>query len=84
MRIFAMGDIHGCIEPFKRRIEQLEGLGFFDKGSPHSGDLLILLGDYIDRGPDSLSVVQEVMELEHRAPGRVVSLIGNHEAEFLY
>lgn len=80
MRRYAMSDIHGCLEPFKERIAQLEGLGFFESDCD---DELVLLGDYIDRGPDSLAVVKMVMELERRCPGRVVALMGNHEDEFL-
>lgn len=87
VRIFAMGDIHGCIEPFERRLEQLDELGFFDgldTDPPNGEDLLVLLGDYIDRGPDGLAVVRKTMELEHRYPAHVIPLMGNHEAEFLF
>ena len=80
MRIYAMSDIHGCLDPFEERIAQLEELGFFDLDCD---DELVLLGDYIDRGSDSLAVVKTVMELERRCPGRIVALMGTHEDEFL-
>lgn len=44
------------------------------------GDTLVFLGDYIDRGPDSLGVVERVLELRAGAwEGPVVTLMGNHE-----
>lgn len=46
------------------------------------GTLLIGLGDYIDRGADSLGVLELLWRLEEQAPqssGRVVLLRGNHE-----
>lgn len=75
-----MSDIHGCLGEFMERVAQLADLGFFDDDC---SDELVLLGDYIDRGPDSLGVVREAMRLERECPGRVVALMGNHEDEFL-
>ncbi len=40
---------------------------------------LILLGDYVDRGPDSAGVLKVIRDLQVRFPGRVTALIGNHE-----
>jgi hypothetical protein len=45
--------------------------------------VLVQLGDIVDRGPDSLAIIRDLMRLEKEAPrrgGRVVVLIGNHEA----
>ena len=80
MRIYAMSDIHGCLGPLEERLGHLEALGFFEEGCE---DELVLLGDYIDRGPHGLGVVREVMRLERECPGRVVALMGNHEDGFL-
>lgn len=77
---YAMSDIHGCLDALEARIGQLDERGFFDEGCE---DKLFLLGDYIDRGPDSLGVVRAVMKLEQRCPDRVIALMGNHEDEFL-
>ncbi|GAB2461531.1 metallophosphoesterase [Xylanimonas ulmi] len=43
----------------------------------------MFLGDYIDRGPDSLGVLTTVRGLALRHPERVVALLGNHETDFL-
>ena len=80
MCIYAMSDIHGCLGDLERRLAHLRKLGFFDDARK---DRLVLIGDFIDRGPDGLGVVRRVMALEDECPGRVTSLMGNHEAEML-
>jgi 3',5'-cyclic AMP phosphodiesterase CpdA len=46
MRILAIGDIHGCSIALDALLEIVQ---------PASSDLLITLGDYVHRGPDSLA-----------------------------
>jgi serine/threonine protein phosphatase 1 len=73
----AIGDIHGCSDMLARLL---------DRCFHHAGDRLrrlVFLGDYIDRGPDSCAVVETLIELQRRLPGRVVCLRGNHEALLL-
>lgn len=66
---FIIGDIHGCNRTFQVLLERLD-LG--------EGDQLVLLGDYIDRGPDSKGVIDTIFRLQK--DGReVVCLRGNHE-----
>jgi len=67
-RIIAIGDIHGCYAEFA---ELLERVGF------ERADKLILLGDLVNRGPDSLKVID--LAKRHQA----VSLLGNHELRLL-
>ena len=67
-RLFAVGDIHGCHVEFADLLSRL-ALG--------KDDRLILLGDLINRGPDSRKVVD--LAREHRA----IPLLGNHELRFL-
>lgn len=67
---YAIGDIHGCCKTFCALIEQLH-----IKGSDH----LYLIGDYIDRGPDSKGVLDVIMNLNCN----VVALMGNHEYMWL-
>jgi len=69
MRKIAIGDIHGCAHTFKRLVEKVE-LGPRDE--------LILLGDLIDRGPDSKGVLDEVLRLREKGQ-KVVLIQGNHE-----
>ncbi|RJR40726.1 MAG: serine/threonine protein phosphatase [Deltaproteobacteria bacterium] len=74
--IYAIGDIHGCLG----HLEQL-----LDEVQPDlEKDLLLFVGDYIDRGPDSRGVVDYVLRLRQTYPrGHIICLKGNHEAMFL-
>lgn len=67
--MIVVGDIHACLEEFDMLMELVE----YKKGS----NLLILLGDLIDRGPDAAGVVRRAQELEAR------SVMGNHEEKAL-
>jgi hypothetical protein len=67
-RIIAIGDIHGCHLEFS---ELLERVSFTPE------DQLILVGDLVNRGPDSARIVD--LAIEHRA----LSLLGNHELRLL-
>ncbi|MEL6191798.1 MAG: metallophosphoesterase family protein [Bacteroidota bacterium] len=70
MRKIAISDIHGCSKTLKVLLDKQVGLT--------SDDELYLLGDYIDRGPDSKGVLDFIMEM--RKQGQVVRcLMGNHE-----
>ena len=67
-RILAISDIHG-------ELEKLESLLLKAEYKP-AEDQLILLGDYVDRGPDSKGVVEKVKQLQDN--GAIV-LMGNHD-----
>ena len=69
MRLLAIGDIHGCLL-------QLNDLLNFVK--PTAEDQVVLLGDYVDRGPDSRGVLNLIIELKQSGMN-LVCLRGNHE-----
>lgn len=73
-RIIAISDIHGCYSELKKLIEKLECECEYIKNS----DMLIFLGDYIDRGPDSKKVISFVRQLQQESDN-VIALMGNHE-----
>ncbi|MBN1107814.1 MAG: serine/threonine protein phosphatase [Bacteroidales bacterium] len=73
-RLFAIGDIHGCFETFHELV--------IDELRIKKSDRLILLGDYIDRGPRSREVVDFILDLM-AAGYDVIPLTGNHEAMLL-
>ncbi len=50
--------------------------------APAAGDRLVLLGDYVDRGPDSAGVLRQLLALRERLPD-LVALRGNHEEMLL-
>jgi len=68
-RLIIVGDIHGDLYSFNT----IKKLFIPDN------DLLIFLGDYADRGHDSVEVVEGVQELIKSYPERVILLKGNHE-----
>ncbi|WOO40707.1 metallophosphoesterase [Rubellicoccus peritrichatus] len=68
-RIFAIGDIHGCRIEFEHLLQKL---------SLKNDDQLVLLGDLINRGPDSKGVLGVARQLPN-----VRCLIGNHELRLL-
>lgn len=70
--IYAIGDLHGEVTLLCRLIERL-ALG--------ANDRLIFLGDYLDRGEDSVGTVELLTLLSHRH--HCVFLRGNHDAEWL-
>lgn len=74
MRTFAIGDIHGC----SRALQSLATLvGFRDE------DLLITLGDYVDKGPDVPGVLDWLCARVRRNPESLVALRGNHDQMML-
>jgi serine/threonine protein phosphatase 1 len=70
--IYAIGDIHG-------RLDLLDdALAAIEAHRDGKRALIVTLGDYVDRGPDSAGVVSRLRELERS--GAVLCLLGNHEA----
>lgn len=67
-RLLAIGDIHGCSRALDALLAQVQ---------PIASDLIVTLGDYIDRGPDSKGVIDRLIDLHSQF--RIVSLRGNHE-----
>jgi serine/threonine protein phosphatase 1 len=77
-RIYAVGDVHGCAEQFDALIAAIEA---DDAARGPARTTIVLLGDLIDRGPDSAGVVRLARELAQRRIVRHIA--GNHEEMFL-
>ena len=73
-KIFAIGDIHGCLFKLKEMMNLIE--------IDPVDDTLIFLGDYIDRGPDARGVVNLILHIKGSI-NNVFCLMGNHEQLFL-
>jgi len=73
-KIFAIGDIHGCLDKLEELIGKIPA-------DPRK-DRLVFLGDYIDRGTQSREVVDYVITLKHTYKN-IIYLMGNHELMFL-
>lgn len=74
--IYAIGDIHGCLDHLERLLEEVNPDLHRHK--------LVFIGDYIDRGPNSKGVVEYIIRLRKLyPPENIICLKGNHEAMFL-
>ncbi len=77
-RVYAVGDIHGCDVQFKALIDAIEA---DDAARGAATTTVILLGDLVDRGPDSAGVVRRARDWQGQRKVRI--LAGNHEEMFL-
>ncbi len=68
-----MTDLHGCNKTFNALLNKIAFT---------TDDELYLLGDYIDRGPDSKGVIDTILDLQNRGH-KVHCLMGNHEQMLL-
>jgi hypothetical protein len=79
-RIVAVGDLHGDFAAWQdiARAARLTD----DAGRWIGGEtVFVQTGDVVDRGPDSRRLIEALMRLQQEAPrGRVITLVGNHEA----
>src|SRR5262245_26516374 len=71
-RVLAVGDIHGCSVALDALLAAV---------SLQPEDLVVTLGDYVDRGPDSSGVMVRLLKLKRKC--RLIALRGNHEAMML-
>jgi serine/threonine protein phosphatase 1 len=69
-KIFAVGDIHGCSSKLSTLLKSLP--------LDPDRDLVVFLGDYINRGPGSREVIEILIDLSQRVENAVF-LMGNHE-----
>lgn len=67
-RTIAIGDIHGCSVALRTLIAAI---------NPRPDDTIVTLGDYVDRGPDSRGVIDQLIALIDRC--ELVPLLGNHD-----
>jgi len=72
-KVWAIGDIHGCYDQFMEII-----------GSPQIGDddVVVLIGDIIDRGPNSFKMLEWAMNNVNNG-GKYLMLRGNHEQNII-
>src|SRR5689334_11414198 len=68
MRLLAIGDIHGNLKALDTLLATI---------ALQPEDVLVTLGDYVDRGPDSRGVLDRLIELNRSA--QLIALRGNHD-----
>ncbi|MBN2218526.1 MAG: metallophosphoesterase [Pirellulales bacterium] len=67
-RILAVGDVHGCTPALVAAMAAAD---------PRPADMVVTLGDYVDRGPDTRGTIDFLIDLAHRCT--LVPLLGNHD-----
>ena len=74
-KIFAIGDIHGCLEKLKELMNKIS--------IDNQNDTLVFIGDYIDRGKSAkkLSIMLSDLQGEYK---NIVCLLGNHEQMLMH
>ena len=75
MATWIVGDVHGWAVVFDRLIQKI--------GLRPKKDRLWLVGDLVNRGPDSLGMLRRAMDLERSMGSRFVSVLGNHDLHLL-
>jgi serine/threonine protein phosphatase 1 len=79
-QVYVIGDIHGRADLLERILERIDAhIGTSGAQNPH----LAFVGDYLDHGPDSATVLIRLRELTNDFPGNVTCLMGNHERMLL-
>jgi serine/threonine protein phosphatase 1 len=78
VRIYAIGDIHGRLDLFAALASAIDA---DDGARPAADTTVILLGDLVDRGPESAGVIDHAMRWARERRVRLIA--GNHEEMFL-
>ncbi|CAD2220565.1 ser/thr protein phosphatase [Angomonas deanei] len=68
-RYIIVGDVHGCVDQLRALVDRVK----FRKGT----DLLIIIGDFVNKGPDSVGVVRYCQEMG------ALGVLGNHDYTLL-
>jgi protein phosphatase len=71
-----IGDVHGDLKTLFEILDAIE----FEEFLTNPNNKIIFLGDYVDRGNDSIGVLYTVCYLKQKYPDSVVLMRGNHEA----
>ncbi len=71
-RVIAIGDIHGCDVALETLLDAID---------PRPEDLIITLGDIVDRGPNSRRSLDLLIDLRDRC--QYIGILGNHEEMML-
>ena len=72
--VMVVGDLHGDIISLEACLTK-----FQDFLSKNPEATLVFLGDYVDRGPNSVQILKTLAELKITFPDRVYLIRGNHE-----
>lgn len=75
MSTYIFGDLHGCYDEFTALLKNIN--------YNENEDELIFTGDLIGRGPKPVDTLNLITALKAKHPGRIHSVLGNHDLNFL-
>ncbi len=78
LRLYAVGDVHGRLDALELLVSAI-----LDEPADGSQPVLIMLGDYVDRGPASRQVIDRLIALQGEASIETRFIRGNHEETML-
>lgn len=81
VRVYAIGDIHGRADLLADMMQRISRDS--NAGPPGLETILVFVGDYVDRGPDSADVLDQLVKLKSGDSYTTHLLKGNHEVMFL-
>jgi serine/threonine protein phosphatase 1 len=79
--VYAVGDVHGRYDVLIPLLHDIAQDALVTR--PEQRPLLVFLGDYVDRGPESRQVVDLVLKLQADGAFEIAALKGNHEEALL-
>jgi len=78
--IYAIGDVHGCLSALLALEERIAADA---RRLALARPLIVYLGDYVDRGPESRAVLDHLARSDHADRIERIALCGNHDDTFL-
>jgi protein phosphatase len=75
-KLVIIGDIHGDFKSFFKVLHNID----FERFLINPNNKMIFLGDYVDRGSNSIGVLYSICYLKQKYPDSIVLMRGNHEA----
>ncbi len=79
--LYAVGDIHGRADLLRELLSRIRE--HVQADAVATQPILLFVGDYVDRGPDSRGVLDEILAEQQRDAFRIICLRGNHDAYLL-
>ena len=79
--VYAVGDVHGRLDLLEPLIAAIRKDA--ERSAGETRPILVFIGDYVDRGPDSRGVIDKVLALQDEGVFEVRALKGNHEEQML-